>query len=188
MGANGSREVSIGEGETKDSLPRSSTLPAGLKGLGGKFNFSGTLPRGLGLDSSFSVKLTKSKKIDGSPSKKDLDETKVEIVAKEKAEEEKAEKEETEDTEKQGEVEEETLADFIESLLSKVVEDTIEKSRKMKKSSTLPATFRGDLIFHFNFNITYFFPSVFTLKFLFIRSRKSQQKSKLWEKNPSIIS
>jgi len=143
MGANASREVSIGEGETKASLPRSSTLPAGLKGLGGKFNFSGTLPRGLGLDSSFSVKLTKSKKIDGSPSKKDLDETKVEIVAKEKSEEEKAENEETENSEKQEEVEEETLAVFIESLLSKVVEDTIEKSRKMKKSSTLPATFRG---------------------------------------------
>ena len=144
MGANASREVSIGEGETKASLPRSSTLPAGLKGLGGKFNFSGTLPRGLGLDSSFSVKLTKSKKIDGSPSKKDLDETKVEIVAKEKSEEEKAENEETENSEKQEEVEEETLAVFIESLLSKVVEDTIEKSRKMKKSRTLPATFRGD--------------------------------------------
>ena len=186
MGANGSREVSIGEGETKDSLPRSSTLPAGLKGLGGKFNFSGTLPRGLGLDSSFSVKLTKSKKIDGSPSKKDLDETKVEIVAKDKAEkEEKADNEETESTEKQEEVEEETLADFIESLLSKVVEDTIEKSRKMKKSSTLPETFRGDLNF---FNSKFFLRSVLTLIFLFIRSRKSQQKSKLWEKNPSIIS
>ena len=155
MGANASREVSIGEGETKASLPRSSTLPAGFKGLGGKFNFSGTLPRGLGLDSSFSVKLTKSKKIDGSPSKKDLDETKVEIVATEKeVEEEKKEEkteneggEETEKTEEQEEVEEEPLADFIESLLSKVVEDTIEKSRKMKKSSTLPATFRGDFIF-----------------------------------------
>ena len=148
MGANASREVSIGEGETKDSLPRSSTLPAGLKGLGGKFNFSGTFPRGLGLDSSFSVKLTKSKKLDGSPSKKDLDETKVEIVVKDKEEEEeKAEnegEEETEKTEKQEEVEEETLADFIETLLSKVVEDTIEKSRKMKKSNTLPATFRGN--------------------------------------------
>ena len=146
MGANGSREVSIAEGEPKDSLPRSSTLPAGFKGLGGKFKFSGTLPRGLGLDSSFSVKLTKSKKLDGSPSKTDLDETKVEIVVKEK-EEEKAENEgdeETEVTEKLEEVEEETLADFIESLLSKVVEDTIEKSRKMKKSRTLPATFRGD--------------------------------------------
>ena len=154
MGANGSREVSIGEGETKESLPRSSTLPAGLKGLGGKFNFSGPFPRGLGLDSSFSVKLTKSKKLDGSPSKKDLDETKVEIVVKDKEEEEKAEnegEEETEKTEKQEEVEEETLADFIESLLSKVVEDTIDKSRKMKKSSTLPATFRGDfLIFLIN--------------------------------------
>ena len=148
MGANGSREVSIAEGgETKPSLPRSSTLPAGLQGLGGKL-----WPRGLGLDSSFSVKLTKSKKLDGSPSKKDLDETKVEIVATEKEEakeEEKAEnegREETEKTEEQGEVEEETLADFIEDLLGKVVEDTIEKSRKMKKSSTLPATFRGDFL------------------------------------------
>ena len=148
MGANASREVSIGEGEIKDSLPRSSTLPAGLKGLGGKFNFSGTLPRGLGLDSSFSVKLTKSKKLDGSPSKKDLDETKVEIVTKGKEEEEKAENEGGAVTE---EVEEETLADFIETLLSKVVEDTVDKSRKMKKSSTLPATFRGDfLIFLIN--------------------------------------
>ena len=144
MGANGSREVSIAEGETGDSLPRSSTLPAGLRGFGGKFKFSGTFPRGLGLDSSFSVKLTKSKKLDGSPSKTDLDETKVEIVAKDK-EEEKAENDGGEETEKlEEEVEEETLADFIESLLSKVVEDTIEKSRKMKKSRTLPATFRGD--------------------------------------------
>ena len=154
MGANGSREVSIAEGgeTTKDSrLPRSSTLPAGLKGLGGKLSFSGShWPRGLGLDSSLSVRLTKSKKLDGSPSKKDLDETKVEIVATDKEDEKeegKAENEVLEETEAKEEVEEETMADFIESLLSKVVEDTIEKSRKMKKSSTLPATFRGDLIF-----------------------------------------
>ena len=35
---------------------------------------------------SFSVKLTKSKKLDGSPSKKDHDETNVEIVANEQEE------------------------------------------------------------------------------------------------------
>ena len=83
MGGAVSREISINEEEGGPNMPRSATLPAGLKGLGEKFNF-GTLPRGLGLDSSFTVKLTKSKKLDDTVNKEDLDETKVEIVKKEK--------------------------------------------------------------------------------------------------------
>lgn len=129
MGANTSREMSVNDNDLQTSIPRSSTLPAGLKSL-----LSG------GQDSqSFSVKLTKSKKLDGSPSKKDHDETNVEIVANEQ--EEGNEKQEIQD------VEEETLISFMESLLSKVIEDTIESSfkNKMKKSSTLPSSFRGIL-------------------------------------------
>ena len=126
MGANGSREVSINESENKDSIPRSSTLPAGLKGLGGKFNFPGTLPRGLGLDTSFSVKLTKSKKLDGSPSKKEHDQTEVEIIIKET---EDKKQEDGKLVEKTDDVEEETMKDFIEALLIKVIEDTIEKAK-----------------------------------------------------------
>ena len=134
MGANVSRDISVSETEDKVAIPRSSTLPSGFKGLGEKF--SGSLPRGLGLDTSFTVKLTKSKKLDGSPSKKDLNETKVEIIIKE----------EDEDKKESEAAEEETLIKFVESLLSKVIEDTIESALKnnMKRSSTLPSTFRGE--------------------------------------------
>ena len=129
-----SREISISEDEEGGpglGLPRSATLPPGLKGLGEKLSWPGSLPRGLGLDSSFSVKLTKSKKLDGTPSKAELDETKVEIVKKEKPDEE--------------EEEEETMKDYIEAMLVMVLEDALAKvgDKKMKKSSTLPAGFRG---------------------------------------------
>ena len=128
-----SREISISEDEEGGpglGLPRSATLPPGLKGLGEKLSWPGSLPRGLGLDSSFSVKLTKSKKLDGTPSKAELDETKVEIVKKEKPDEEE---------------EEETMKDYIEAMLVMVLEDALAKvgDKKMKKSSTLPAGFRG---------------------------------------------
>lgn len=128
-----SREISINEDEEGGpglGLPRSATLPPGLKGLGEKLSWPGSLPRGLGLDSSFSVKLTKSKKLDGTPSKAELDETKVEIVKKEKPDEEE---------------EEETMKDYIEAMLVMVLEDALAKvgDKKMKKSSTLPAGFRG---------------------------------------------
>ena len=133
MGGNVSREISISEDEEGGpglGLPRSATLPPGLKGLGEKLSWPGSLPRGLGLDSSFSVKLTKSKKLDGTPSKAELDETKVEIVKKEKPDEEE---------------EEETMKDYIEAMLVMVLEDALAKvgDKKMKKSSTLPAGFRG---------------------------------------------
>ena len=133
MGGNVSREISINEDEEGGpglGLPRSATLPPGLKGLGEKLSWPGSLPRGLGLDSSFSVKLTKSKKLDGTPSKAELDETKVEIVKKEKPDEEE---------------EEETMKDYIEAMLVMVLEDALAKvgDKKMKKSSTLPAGFRG---------------------------------------------
>lgn len=133
MGGNVSREISINEDEEGGpglGLPRSATLPPGLKGLGERLSWPGSLPRGLGLDSSFSVKLTKSKKLDGTPSKAELDETKVEIVKKEKPDEEE---------------EEETMKDYIEAMLVLVLEDALAKvgDKKMKKSSTLPAGFRG---------------------------------------------
>ena len=136
MGGNVSREISINEEEGGNNIPRSATLPVGLKGLGEKFNWSGTLPRGLGLDTSFTVKLTKSKKLDDESSKTDLDETKVEIVKRceEEGKEEKEEKDE-----------EETMKDFIEAMLITVMEDALANigNSKMKKSSTLPAGFRG---------------------------------------------
>ena len=138
MGGAVSREISINEEEGGPGLPRSATLPAGLKGLGEKFNF-GTLPRGLGLDSSFTVKLTKSKKLDDTVNKEDLDETKVEIVKKEKTEDdEEKNEEETEESE-------ETTQEFVEKLLIKLMEDALANipHSKMKKSFTLPSGFRG---------------------------------------------
>ena len=138
MGGAVSREISINEEEGGPGIPRSATLPAGLKGLGEKFNF-GTLPRGLGLDSSFTVKLTKSKKLDDTVNKEDLDETKVEIVKKEKAEDdEEKNEEETEESE-------ETIQEFVEKLLIKLMEDALANipHSKMKKSFTLPSGFRG---------------------------------------------
>ena len=110
MGGNVSREMSINEEETGGGgLPRSATLPSGFKGLG---SWSGTLGRGLGLDTSFTVKLTKSKKLDGD--KSELDETKVEIVEKEK--------EAKEDDSK----EEETMKEFIEAMLITLMEDALK--------------------------------------------------------------
>ena len=130
-----SREISINEEEGGSSIPRSATLPAGLKGIGEKFNF-GTLPRGLGLDSSFSVKLTKSKKLDDTINKDDLDESKVEIVKRAEPKEDEIEKK----------VEpEETIQEFVENLLIKLMDDALANipNNKMKKSFTLPAGFRG---------------------------------------------
>merc|ERR1712029_505338 len=103
------------------------------KGIGEKLTWSGTLPRGLGLDSSFSVKLTKSKKLDNTPSKTDLDETKVEII-----------KNNSEDNTNDDD-DDETMKDFIEALLIQLMEDALLKvgDSKMKKSLTLPAGFRG---------------------------------------------
>ena len=153
MGGNVSREMSVTEGDLQNSIPRSSTLPAGLRGL---------LSGGGGAEShGFSVKLTKSKKLEGSPSKKGLDDTKVEIVASEQEEDD--EKEEITD-------EEETLISFVESLLSKVIEDTIESAikNKMKKSSTLPATFRG---------ISKNIQPELRIFIFFFRFRKTQPKS-----------
>ena len=95
-------------------IPRSS----GLKGLGEKFNF-GVLPRGLGLDSSFTVKLTKSKKLDDTVTKDDLDETKVEIVKR-------AEPKENERKEEP----EQTILEFVENLLIKLMEDALTSMRK----------------------------------------------------------
>ena len=136
MGGTVSREISINEDEGGNSIPRSATLPAGLKGLGEKFNF-GTLPRGLGLDSSFSVKLTKSKKLDDTNNKDDLDETKVEVVKR-------AEPKEN-DREEEPEEHEETIQEFVENLLIKLMDDALANipNNKMKKSFTLPAGFRG---------------------------------------------
>ena len=132
MGGNVSREISINEDEASNNMPRSATLPMGLKGIGEKLTWSGTLPRGLGLDSSFSVKLTKSKKLDNTPSKTDLDETKVEII-----------KNNSEDN--TNDDDDETMKDFIEALLIQLMEDALLKvgDSKMKKSLTLPAGFRG---------------------------------------------
>jgi len=131
-----SREISINEDEgTGGGITRSATLPAGLKGLG---SWSGTLGRGLGLDTSFTVKLTKSKKLDGEK----LDETRVEIVEKEKV----AEKDEkVEEKEEVVEEKEETMKDFIEVMLIKLMEDALKNvgESKMKKSSTLPHGFKG---------------------------------------------
>ena len=137
MGGTVSREISINEEEGGSSIPRSATLPAipGLKGIGEKFNF-GTLPRGLGLDSSFSVKLTKSKKLDDTINKDDLDESKVEIVKRAEPKEDEIEKK----------VEaEETIQEFVENLLIKLMDDALANipNNKMKKSFTLPAGFRG---------------------------------------------
>merc|ERR1712029_973153 len=103
------------------------------KGIGEKLTWSGTLPRGLGLDSSFSVKLTKSKKLDNTPSKTDLDETKVEII-----------KNNSEDNTNDDD-DDETMKDFIEALLIQLMEDALLKvgDSKMKKSLTLPAGFLG---------------------------------------------
>jgi len=131
MGGSVSREISINEDDAANSVPRSATLPVGLKGLGEKLTWSGTLPRGLGLDSSFSVKLTKSKKLNDTPSKTDLDETKVEIIKKNRNDND--------------DDEEETMKDFIEALLIQLMEDALAKvgDSKMKKSLTLPAGFRG---------------------------------------------
>jgi len=125
-----SREISINEEEGGHSIPRSATLPAGLKGLGEKFNF-GTLPRGLGLDSSFTVKLTKSKKLDDTVHKDDLDETKVEIVMRVEP--------------KEDEKKEETIQEFVENMLIKLTDDALANipDDKLKKSFTLPAGFRG---------------------------------------------
>merc|ERR1739838_880666 len=130
MGGTVSREISINEDEGGHSIPRSATLPAGLKGLGEKFNF-GTLPRGLGLDSSFTVKLTKSKKLDDTVNKDDLDETKVEIVKRV----------EPKEVEKEGE----TIQEFVENMLIKLTDDALANipNDKLKKSFTLPAGFRG---------------------------------------------
>ena len=133
MGGTVSREISINEEEGGNSIPRSATLPAGLQGLGEKFNFR-TLPRGLGLDSSFTVKLTKSKKLDDTVNKDDLDETKVEIVKRvEPKEDEKEDKPE------------ETIQEFVENMLIKLTEDALANipNGKMKKSFTVPAGFRG---------------------------------------------
>merc|ERR1712029_1189568 len=103
------------------------------KGIGEKLTWSGTLPRGLGLDSSFSVKLTKSKKLDNTPSKTDLDETKVEIIKN------------SEDNTNDDDDDDETMKEFIEALLIQLMEDALLKvgDSKMKKSLTLPAGFRG---------------------------------------------
>ena len=114
MGGTVSREISISEEEGSNSIPRSS----GLKGLGEKFNF-GVLPRGLGLDSSFTVKLTKSKKLDDTVTKDDLDETKVEIVKR-------AEPKENERKEEP----EQTILEFVENLLIKLMEDALTSMRK----------------------------------------------------------
>merc|ERR1739838_840278 len=130
MGGTVSREISINEDEGGHSIPRSATLPAGLKGLGEKFNF-GTLPRGLGLDSSFTVKLTKSKKLDDTVNKDDLDETNVEIVKRVEP--------------KEDEKKEETIQEFVENMLIKLTDDALANipNDKLKKSFTLPAGFRG---------------------------------------------
>ena len=111
-----SREIT--EEEAGLSLPRSATLPA-----------KWTLPRGLGLDSSLSVKLTKSKKLDDPLTKGELDETKVEIVKNEQTEEE---------------VPEETTQEFVEKLLITLMEDALANfsNTEVKKSRTLPSEFR----------------------------------------------
>ena len=116
MGGSVSREIT--EEEAGLSLPRSATLPA-----------KWTLPRGLGLDSSLSVKLTKSKKLDDPLTKGELDETKVEIVKNEQTEEE---------------VPEETTQEFVEKLLITLMEDALANfsNTEVKKSRTLPSEFR----------------------------------------------
>ena len=116
MGSSVSREIT--EEEAGLSVPRSATLPA-----------KWTLPRGLGLDSSLSVKLTKSKKLDDPLTKGELDETKVEIVKNEQTEEE---------------VPEETTQEFVEKLLITLMEDALANfsNTEVKKSRTLPSEFR----------------------------------------------
>ena len=114
MGSSVSREIT--EEEAGLSLPRSATLPA-----------KWTLPRGLGLDSSLSVKLTKSKKLDDPLTKGELDETKVEIVKNEQTEEE---------------VPEETTQEFVEKLLITLLEDALANFSNTEMSRTLPSEFR----------------------------------------------
>ena len=109
-----SREIT--EEEAGLSVPRSATLPA-----------KWTLPRGLGLDSSLSVKLTKSKKLDDPLTKGELDETKVEIVKNEQTEEE---------------VPEETTQEFVEKLLITLLEDALANFSNTEMSRTLPSEFR----------------------------------------------
>ena len=114
MGSSVSREIT--EEEAGLSVPRSATLPA-----------KWTLPRGLGLDSSLSVKLTKSKKLDDPLTKGELDETKVEIVKNEQTEEE---------------VPEETTQEFVEKLLITLLEDALANFSNTEMSRTLPSEFR----------------------------------------------
>ena len=109
-----SREIT--EEEAGLSVPRSATLPA-----------KWTLPRGLGLDSSLSVKLTKSKKLDDPLTKGELDETKVEIVKNEQTEEE---------------VPVETTQEFVEKLLITLLEDALANFSNTEMSRTLPSEFR----------------------------------------------
>ena len=114
MGGSVSREIT--EEEAGLSVPRSATLPA-----------KWTLPRGLGLDSSLSVKLTKSKKLDDPLTKGELDETKVEIVKNEQTEEE---------------VPVETTQEFVEKLLITLLEDALANFSNTEMSRTLPSEFR----------------------------------------------
>ena len=114
MGSSVSREIT--EEEAGLSVPRSATLPA-----------KWTLPRGLGLDSNLSVKLTKSKKLDDPLTKGELDETKVEIVKNEQTEEE---------------VPEETTQEFVEKLLITLLEDALANFSNTEMSRTLPSEFR----------------------------------------------
>ena len=135
MGITASREISstVGAGET--SFPRSATLPVGLRGFGKKFSMRSP-PHGLGLDSSFSVKLTKSKRLDEA-----LDESKVEMVQKELTEK-------YENGVDEEEMPEETTEVFVEKLLIKLMEDALANIPNTNK--TLPSVFR-DLTKRHNF-------------------------------------
>ena len=95
--------------------------------MSNSFSWSGTFPRGVTLEGNLSTKLTKFKKFEVTPKKKNPDIT-VSVL-----DEEDAPSEEPSDKE------------FIESMLLNVLEDALENCSKkgMTKSSTLPANMKG---------------------------------------------
>lgn len=113
MGGNVSREVAISD-EKSGTMSNS-------------FSWSGTFPRGMSLEGNISTKLTKFKKFEVSPKKKNT-ETSKSVV--------------DEDDEQIVETSDQA---FIESILLNVLEEALADCGKksMTKSSTLPANMKG---------------------------------------------
>jgi len=113
MGGNVSREVAISD-EKSGTMSNS-------------FSWSGTFPRGMSLEGNLSTKLTKFKKFEVTPKKKNPD-TSVSV-----------------EEEYDGQIVETSDKEFIESILLNVLEDALENCGKkgMTKSSTLPANMKG---------------------------------------------